>query len=268
MVEYQVFGNYGYEIIWLKVGQFVYIVFNLFFELIVFIFIFLNLWLDGNSLFVVVILFFVDMNGVLEIVGMLDLIGYELILDEDIEIMYIVNCISDNSLVDFLFFLIFISGMDYSYIQGYFGKFDVSLFGDFLEFVFLDNWEVGEFEFFELVISLMFYNIMGIFLELWLDIFDLYIYWIGIVVLDNFLFNSGLLFVFFFVDEVGEVRFMMFCLDVENFNIVFVIFGVFYQLDYVFSVVANFYENNFIINYFMDFVKVGIDVEVDILLYV
>lgn len=61
---------------------------------------------------------------------------------------------------------------------------------------------------------------------------------------------------------------MMFCLDVENFNIVFVIFGVFYQLDYVFSVVANFYENNFIINYFMDFVKVGIDVEVDILLYV
>jgi hypothetical protein len=267
IVEYQAPGDYRYEIIRLKAGQFAYTVLNPFPDTVAFTLTFSNLQIDGNSLSVSATLPPANMSGASETVSTLDLTGYELILDQDIETTYTANRVSDNSPVDLPPFLTSISGMDYSYIQGYFGKFDVSLPGDSLEFAFLDNWEAGELEFLEPVISLTFYNTMGIPLELRSDTFDLHTYRNGIVALDNPMLDSGLLFAFPSIDEVGEAKPTMLRLDSDNSNIVSAISGVPYQLDYAFSAVANPYENNLITNHLTDSVKVDIDVEVEIPLY-
>lgn len=266
-VEYQAPGTKRYEIIRLKAGQFQYTVFNSFPEEVAFSLSFLNLRLDGDSLTLAATLPPADMNGPSETTGTIDLTAYELTLNEDIETVYTANLISDNSPVDLPPFLTTISEIDYTYIQGYFGKFDVSLPGDSLEFAFLDNWDAGELEFLEPVINLTFYNTMGIPLELQSDTFDLLTYKNGTVALDNPLLNGGLLFAFPSIDEVGVAKPTLLSLNAENSNIVPAISGVPYQLNYAFSAVANPNENNLLTNHLTDSVKVDIDVEVEIPLF-
>lgn len=266
-VEYQSSGGNRYEIIRLKAGQFQYTVLNPFAEPVIFTLTFSNLRLDGASLSVGATLPPAGTDGASETTDTLDLTAYELILGEDIETTYTANLSSDNAPVDLPPFLITISGMEYTYIQGYFGKFDVSLPGDSLEFAFLDNWEAGELEFLEPSISLTFHNTMGVPMALRSDTFDLRTYRNGIVALDNPMLTNGLPFAFPTIDEVGEPKPTSLRLDSENSNIVPAISGVPYQLDYAFSAVANPDENNLITNHLTDSLRVDIDIEVDIPLF-
>lgn len=266
-VEYQSTGDNRYEIIRLKDGLFQYTVQNPFVEAVDFTLEFSNLQLNGSSLFIEAVLPAADMNGASETTGTIDLTAYKLVLDEEIKTTYTANLASNNTPVDLPPFLVSISEMEYTYIQGYLGQFGVSLPGDSLAFAFLDNWEAGELEFLEPVINLTFYNTMGIPLELKADTFDLYTYRNGIVALDNPLLNSGLQFDFPSTDEVGVAKPTFLSLNANNSNIVAAISGVPYQLDYAFSAVANPDENEMITNHLTDSVKVDIDVEVEIPLY-
>jgi hypothetical protein len=176
--------------------------------------------------------------------------------------------VSDNSLVDLPPFLTTISEMQYSYIQGYFGKFDVNILsGDSLQFGLLDNWESGELEFLEPVISFTFFNTMGVPMSLRAETFDLYTFRNGVVSLDNPMLNDGVPFAFPSVSEVGEAKPTLIQLNVDNSNIVSAIAGVPYQMDYAFSAVANPDENPLITNHLTDDIKVDIDLEVEIPLY-
>lgn len=267
-MEYEPSDEKRFEVIRLKAGQFQYTVLNPFMESVAFTLTFSNLRLDGSSLSVAAVLPPADMNGASETVNTVDLAGYELNLEEDIQTIYTANLVSDNSAVDLPPFLTVISEMQYSYIQGYFGKFDVKILsGDSLEFGFLDNWESGELEFLEPVISLTFFNRMGVPMSLRADTFDLYTFRNGIVSLDNPMLNDGVPFAFPSISEVGEAKPTLIQLNADNSNIVSAIAGVPYQMDYAFSAVANPDENPLITNHLTDDLKVDIDLEVEIPLY-
>lgn len=266
-LAYQASGDNRYEVIQLKSGQFQYSVLNPFPEPVDFSLTFLNLRLDGNSLTITATLPPAGIDGPSETTGNLDLEAYELNLEEDIETIYTATLASGGAPVDLPPFLVTISGMEYTYIQGYFGKFEVGLPADSLEFGFLDNWEAGELEFLEPQISLTFYNTMGLPLELRSNVFNLQTYRNGTVPLDNPMLNSGLLFAFPTINEVGEAKPTLLRLDSGNSNIVPAISGVPYQLDYAFSAIANPDENELITNHLTDSVRVDIDVEVEIPLY-
>lgn len=266
-VTYQAPGDYRYELIRLKSGLFQYTVLNPFAESVAFTLNFSNLRLNGSSLAITATLPPAGMDGASETTGTVDLAAYDLVLDEDIETVYTANLVSDNSPVDLPSFLVTIEQMDYTYIQGYFGKFEVNLSGDSLMFAFLDNWEAGELEFLEPVINLTFYNTMGVPLELNSDTFNLHTYRNGIVPLNNPLLSSGLLFAFPSIDEVGQAKPTLLSLNQDNSNIVTAISGIPFQLDYAFSAVANPNQNNLITNHLTDSVKVDIDIEVEIPLY-
>lgn len=267
-VEYEDSDEYRLEIIRLKEGQFQYTVQNPFMEAVSFTLTFTNLRLDGSSLSVSAMLPPADMNGASETVGTVDLTGYELNLEDDIQTTYTASLIGDNSPVDLPPFLTTITGMQYNYMQGYFGKFDVDLFsGDSLEFGFLDSWESGELEFLEPVISLTFYNTMGVPMSLRSDRFDLYTFRNGIVPLENPMLNDGVPFAFPSINEVGEAKTTLIQFNADNSNIVSALSGVPYQMDYAFSAVANPDENPLITNHLTDDLSVEIDLEVDIPLY-
>ena len=266
-VQYQAPDDYQYEIIRLKAGVFQYTVLNPFMDSVNFSLSFANLKLGDDSLAISQLLPAADIDGPSETSGIIDISGYELLLNEDIRTVYTANLFADNTPVDLPPFLVNIGQMDYSYIQGYFGRFEVTLPGDSLEFDFLDNWEAGELEFLEPVINLTFFNTMGIPLELRSDTFELATFRNGIVALNNPMLNSGLLFAFPSIDEVGEAKSTLLSLNSENSNIVSAISGVPYQLNYAFSAIANPNENNLITNHLTDTVKVDIDIEVEIPLF-
>ncbi|NRA48105.1 MAG: hypothetical protein HRU12_03150 [Phaeodactylibacter sp.] len=266
-VQYQAPDDYQYEIIRLKAGVFQYTVLNPFMDSVNFSLSFANLKLGDDSLAISRLLPAADIDGPSETSGIIDISGYELLLNEDIRTVYTANLFADNTPVDLPPFLVNIGQMDYSYIQGYFGRFEVTLPGDSLEFDFLDNWEAGELEFLEPVINLTFFNTMGIPLELRSDTFELATFRNGIVALNNPMLNSGLLFAFPSIDEVGEAKSTLLSLNSENSNIVSAISGVPYQLNYAFSAIANPNENNLITNHLTDTVKVDIDIEVEIPLF-
>lgn len=104
-------------------------------------------------------------------------------------------------------------------------------------------------------------------MELRSDTFNLHTYRNGIVALDNPMLNSGLLFAFPTVNEVGEAKPTLLRLNANNSNVVPAISGVPYQLDYAFSAVANPNENDLITNHLTDSASMDIDVEVEIPLY-
>ena len=266
-VAYEQPGIPRFELIRLKSGQFQYAVLNPHPDAVEFTLIFSNLRFGGGSLTVSATLPPADGNTPSETTGAVDLSGYEAILDEDIATTYTAYQVPNNTPVELPPFLVTVDAIDYTYAQGYFGQFPIELPGDSLAFGLLDDWEEGMLEFLEPSIALTFYNTMGVPMELRADVFDLHTFQNGIVPLDNPLLNEGLLFAFPGIEEIGQAKTTTLVLNAGNSNIVDAVSGIPYQLDYALGAVANPNDNPFVTNHLTDSIRLDIDVEVEIPLY-
>lgn len=266
-VAYEPPDGRRFELIRLKSGRFQYTVLNPHPEAVEFTLIFSNLRLNGSSLTVSATLPAANANTPSETTGVIDLSGYEAVLDEDITTTYTAYLLPDNAPVDLPPFLVTVEAADYTYVQGYLGQFPVELPGDSLSFGLLDDWEGGMLELLEPSIKLTFYNTMGVPLELQAEMFDLHTFQNGIVPLDNPLLNEGLLFAFPDVEEAGQAKATQLVLNAGNSNIVDAVSGIPYQLNYALGALANPNDNPFVTNHLTDSVRLDVDVEVEIPLY-
>jgi hypothetical protein len=199
--------------------------------------------------------------------GMMDLDGYRISFQSGFKTQYTATLMTSGAPVSLHPFALEMTGLSFSYMEGYFGQFEIEIPGDSLYFGFLDSWEYGEIAFVEPEIKFSFHNTYGVPVTITSDTLAFKTFLRGDQPIQSLVLGNGLPLNFPSPNQVGQAQTTTLTLNAGNSNIVNVASGVPYQLDYKLVAEANPDNDMNIINHLTDNPHLDIDVEVDIPLY-
>jgi hypothetical protein len=261
-------GYYRVDLINAKEGILAYGITNPYTEPIQMSITFSDIQLDGNYLqWQFTLPAAPSTNEPIYLEGTLDLSGYEIDLRNGFSTVYTAILVNSGTSVALHPFSLELKELDYSYIQGYLGQFEIEIPGDSLTFGFLETWEQGSLEFVNPELRLAFHSVYGVPVEVKTNELDFQTFINGEVSLSNPQLENGVMMNFPTINEVGEPQTTDLVLNSSNSNITSVISGVPYQLDYDLQAIANPNQDTTIINHMLDNVRLDVDIEVDIPLY-
>ena len=199
--------------------------------------------------------------------GEMDLTGYELDFRNGFTTEYTATLANSGTAVSLHPFALGMANLDFSYVQGYFGQFDIEIPGDSLYFGFLDNWEQGILEFVDPSLRFDFHSTYGLPVAITAETLAFHTFTKGVQPIQNVNLTDGLMINYPNINQVGNPRTTTLILDKSNSNIVGVTSGIPYQMDYALKAQANPNNNMAITNHLTDSVQLAIDVEASIPLY-
>jgi len=199
--------------------------------------------------------------------GQLDISGYEIDFRNGFRTAYTATLATSGTNVALHPFALEISDLDFSYVQGYLGQFEIEIPGDSLEFDFLESWEQGELSFVDPKLRLDFHSTYGVPVEVTTNQLGFHTFINGYQSLDNASLNNGLQINYPNINQTGSAVTTSIELNSINSNIATVISGVPYQLDYDLEAIANPNRDTTLENHLQDSVRLDVDVEVEIPLY-
>ena len=199
--------------------------------------------------------------------GEMDLTGYEIDFRNGFTTEYTATLANSGSVVGLHPFALGMANLDFSYVQGYFGQFDIEIPSDSLYFGFLDNWEQGILEFVDPSLRFDFHSTYGLPVAITTETLAFHTFTKGVQPIQNASLTNGLMINYPNINQVGNPRTTTLILDKSNSNIVGVTSGIPFQMDYALKAQANPNNNMAITNHLTDSVQLAIDVEASIPLY-
>lgn len=199
--------------------------------------------------------------------GMMDLNGYRLSFQSGFKTKYTATLVNSGTTVGLHPFALELKSLSFTYMEGYFGQFEIEIPQDSLYFGFLDSWEYGEVAFVDPEIKFSFHNTYGVPVEITTDTLAFKTFLQGYQPIQSLALGNGLPLNFPNPNQVGQAQTTTLTLNSGNSNVVDVTSGIPYQLDYDLVAEANPGNDMNIINHLTENPFLDIDVEVDIPLY-
>lgn len=199
--------------------------------------------------------------------GTISLADYQLDLSDGFRVSYTATLATSGSPVGLHPFLLDMQDIDHSYLQGYFGQFELATELDSVHFGFLDKWEQGVLDFVDPTITFQVHSTYGLPIDFRKGVLGFHTFRNGYTEIVNADLSDGVSLKYPNLSEVGSALTTTIPLNASNSNVASIISGVPYQLDYLLIGAANPTGDTTLVNFVTDSARVDVDVEVNIPIY-
>jgi hypothetical protein len=196
-----------------------------------------------------------------------DISNYTIDFEFGFQTTYTATLANSGSPVGLHPFILEFSNLEFSYIKGYVGQFEIDIPTGSLALGFLDKWEQGALSLVNPTLSFLFHHNYGAPLEIKTEQFSFETFILGTQDIEHTPLINGFPLNYPNLTEVGQLKTTSLQLTANNSNIVYAISGIPYQMDYDFLGIVNPDGDNSIQNHLLDEVQLDVDVEVSIPIY-
>lgn len=196
-----------------------------------------------------------------------DISNYTVDFESGFQTAYTATLANSGNPVGLHPFLLEFSSLEFSYLEGYFGQFEVQIPTDSLAFGFLDKWEQGELSLVNPSLSFLFHHNYGAPIDIKTEQFSFETFTLGTQNIEHAPLINGFPLNYPNLSEVGQLKTTPLLLTANNSNVVDAISGIPYQMNYNFLGIINPDDDSSIQNHVLDEVQFDIDIEASIPIY-